>query len=148
VSKWVQISRTRIELMVCHTQQAGRRLGRLRQDHQHGWCELNNGRSVFVLPHTTKLPTDLPPGELAIFQSQHLHLQDGFAIEGSVADWCEQIAAPFASNSNVILAVSVALSGPLTVWAGVPPGLFHIFCDSKRGKSLISAIGQSIYGPR
>ena len=111
-----------------------------------GWCKLNTGHSVFVLPHTTKLPTDLPPGELAIFQSQHLHLQDGFAIEGSVADWCEQIAAPFAGNSNVILAVSVALSGPLTVWAGVPPGLFHIFCDSKRGKSLVSAIGQSIYG--
>jgi hypothetical protein len=111
-----------------------------------GWCELNNGRSVFVLPHTTKLPTDLPPGELAIFQSKHLHLQDGFAIEGSVADWCEQIAAPFAGNSNVILAVGVALSGPLTVWAGVPPGLFHIFCDSKRGKSLVSAIAQSSYG--
>jgi uncharacterized protein (DUF927 family) len=111
-----------------------------------GWCELNNGRSVFVLPHTTKLPTDLPPGELAIFQSKHLHLQDGFAIEGSVADWCEQIAAQFAGNSNVILAVGVALSGPLTVWAGVPPGLFHIFCYSKRGKSLVSAIAQSVYG--
>jgi hypothetical protein len=111
-----------------------------------GWCELNNGRSVFVLPHTTKLPADLPPGELAIFRSKHLHLQDGFAIEGSAADWCEQVAAPFAGNSNVILAVGVALSGPLTVWAGAPPGLFHIFCYSKRGKSLASAIGQSIYG--
>jgi hypothetical protein len=32
------------------------------------------------------------------------------------------------------------------VWGGVPPGLFHIFCGSKRGKSLVSAIGQSVYG--
>jgi uncharacterized protein (DUF927 family) len=110
-----------------------------------GWCQLNNGRLVFVLPHTTKLPTDLPTGELAIFQTEQLHLKHGFAIEGTVEEWCEQIAAPFAGNSNVTLAVGVALSGPLTVWAGVPPGLFHIFCKSKHGKSLASAIGQSIY---
>jgi uncharacterized protein (DUF927 family) len=57
-----------------------------------------------------------------------------------------KIAEPFAGNSNVTLAVGVALSGPLTVWAGVPPGLFHVFADSKYGKSLVSAIGQSIYG--
>jgi hypothetical protein len=38
------------------------------------------------------------------------------------------------------------LSGPVTPWAGVPPGLFHIFCDSKHGKSLASTIGQSVYG--
>jgi Domain of unknown function (DUF927) len=111
-----------------------------------GWCELNNGRWVFVLPHTTKLPADLPAGELAIFQTEKLHLQNGFAIEGTLEEWCEQIAAPFAGNSNVTLAVGVALSGPLTVWAGVPPGLFHNFCDSKHGKSLVSAIGQSVYG--
>ncbi len=111
-----------------------------------GWCQLNNGRWVFVLPHTTKLPADLPAGELAIFQTEHLHLQNGFAIEGTLEEWCEQIAAPFAGNSNVTLAVGVALSGPLTVWAGVPPGLFHNFCDSKHGKSLVSAIGQSVYG--
>jgi hypothetical protein len=111
-----------------------------------GWCQLNNGRWVFVLPHTTKLPADLPAGELAIFQTEHLHLQNGLAIEGTLEEWCGQIAAPFAGNSNVTLAVGVALSGPLTVWAGVPPGLFHNFCDSKHGKSLVSAIGQSVYG--
>ena len=111
-----------------------------------GWCQLNNGRWVFVLPHTTKLPADLPSGELAIFQTEHLHLQNGFAIQGALEEWCEQIAAPFAGNSNVTLTVGVALSGPLTVWAGVPPGLFHIFCNSKHGKSLVSAIGQSVYG--
>ena len=111
-----------------------------------GWYQLNNERWVFVLPHTPKFPKDLPAGELAIFQSENLHLQHGFGIAGTVKEWCEQIAAPFAGNSNVILAVGAALSGPLTVWAGVPPGLFHIFCDSKRGKSLVSAIGQSIYG--
>ena len=111
-----------------------------------GWCELNNGHYVFVLPHTTKYPADLPGGELAIFQNKNLHLQHGFAIAGTIEDWREQIATPFANNSNVTLAVGGAFSAPLTIWAGVPPGMFHEFGPSKHGKSLFSAIGQSVYG--
>jgi putative DNA primase/helicase len=111
-----------------------------------GWYQLNNGRWVFVLPHTTKFPSDTPPGELAIFQTEQLHLKHGFAVKGTVEEWCEQIAAPFAENSIVTLAVGVALSGPVTPWAGVPPGLFHIFCPSKHGKSLVSTSGQSVFG--
>jgi uncharacterized protein (DUF927 family) len=111
-----------------------------------GWYQLNNERWVFVLPHTSKFPADLPAGELAIFQTEQLYLKHGFAISGTIEEWREQILEPFVGNSNVTLAVGVALSGPLTVWAGVPPGLFHLFADSKHGKSLASAIGQSIYG--
>jgi hypothetical protein len=37
-----------------------------------GWCELNNGRHVFILPHTTKMPANLPDDELAIFQNKNL----------------------------------------------------------------------------
>jgi Domain of unknown function (DUF927) len=111
-----------------------------------GWFKLDNGNSVFVLPHTTKFPKGLPAGELAIFQTEQLHLKHGFAVEGTVEEWREQILEPFAGNSIVTLAVGVALSGPLTIWAGVPPGLFHLFCESKHGKSLGACIGQSVYG--
>jgi hypothetical protein len=111
-----------------------------------GWYQLNNERSVFVLPHTTKIPADMSAGELAIFQNEQLHLQHGFAVAGTVEEWREQILEPFVGNSNVTLAVGAALSGPLTVHAGVPPGIFHIFCDAKFGKSLASAVGQSVYG--
>jgi uncharacterized protein (DUF927 family) len=111
-----------------------------------GWYRLNNGRWVIVLPHTTKFPADIPAGEFAIFQNENLHLKHGFASEGTIEEWREQILEPFAGNSNVTLAVGTALSGPLTVRAGVPPGMFHIFAKSKHGKSLASAIGQSIYG--
>jgi hypothetical protein len=113
-----------------------------------GWYQLNNDKWVFVLPHTTKPPKDLAAGELAVFQTDqlHLNLKNGFAIEGTIEEWREQILEPFAGNSNVTLAVGTALSGPLMVWAAVPPGLFHIFAASKHAKSLASAIGQSIYG--
>ena len=114
-----------------------------------GWYQVgdaDNARWCFVLPHTVKFPVDLPPGELPIFQSESLHLQHGIASAGTVEGWCEQIAAPFANNSNVALAVGAALAGPLTDWAGIPPGFFHIYCASKHGKSLASGIGQSVYG--
>jgi putative DNA primase/helicase len=111
-----------------------------------GWYELKNDAWVFVLPHTTKFSADMPAGELAIFQTEQLHLQHGFAIAGTVDEWRERILEPFTGNSIVTLAVGVALSGPVTPWAGVPPGLFHIFCESKHGKSLASTIGQSVYG--
>ncbi len=111
-----------------------------------GWCQLSNEYWVFVLPHKTKFPADLPPGELATFQTDQIYFEHGFAVEGSKEEWAEKIALPFAGNSIVTLAVGSALAGPLTVWAGVPPGIFHTFCGSKRGKSLASAIGQSIYG--
>jgi uncharacterized protein (DUF927 family) len=111
-----------------------------------GWYQLNNGQWVFVLPHTTKFPADLAAGELAIFQNENLHLEHGFAIEGSVEDWREQILEPFSGNSNVTLSVGSALAGPITERAGVPPGFYHEFCKSKRAKSIVSAIGQSIYG--
>jgi uncharacterized protein (DUF927 family) len=89
-----------------------------------GWFKLNNGGWVFVLPHTTKFPKYLPEGELAIFQTEQLYLKHGFAIEGTVEEWREQIAEPFAGNSIVTLAVGVALSGPVTPWAGTRQDCF------------------------
>jgi hypothetical protein len=112
-----------------------------------GWCQLTNGERVFVLPHTTKMSTALTSTELAVFQHADLHLQYGIAVAGTADEWREQIAVPFARNSNVILAVGQALAGPLMNFAGVPPGMFHIWCKSKYGKSLASAVGQSVYGP-
>jgi Domain of unknown function (DUF927) len=110
-----------------------------------GWCQLEDGQWVFVLPHTTKF-SKASPG-FAVFQSANLHLQYGISTAGEAEDWRTQIAVPFARNSNVILAVGQALAGPLTSFAGVPPGMFHICCASKYAKSLAAAVGQSIYGP-
>jgi Domain of unknown function (DUF927) len=112
-----------------------------------GWCQLANGEWAFVLPNTTRLWTDSKSMDYAVFQNADLHLKYGISIAGTGEEWREQIAAPFARNSNVILAVGQALAAPLTSFAGVPPGMFHIWCTSKFGKSLASAVGQSIYGP-
>lgn len=110
-----------------------------------GWCQLENGQWVFVLPHTTKF-SKTSPG-FSVFQNANLHLKYGISIMRTADEWREQIAAPFARNSNVILAVGQTLAAPLTSFAGVPPGMFHIWCTSKFGKSLASAVGQSIFGP-
>jgi Domain of unknown function (DUF927) len=112
-----------------------------------GWCQLGSGQWVFVLPHTTKFPKEPTSTEGAVFQNPNLHLQYGISIMGTADEWREQIAVPFARNSNVILAIGQALAGPLMIWTGGPPGMFHIHCKSKFGKSLVAAMGQSVYGP-
>jgi hypothetical protein len=112
-----------------------------------GWWQLKgDDHWAFVLPDQSFLPPGFE-GEDVVLQTAHLHQQYGFAVAGSVQEWREQIARPFAGNSNVMLAVGQAFAGPLTNWAAVPPGFFHIVATSKWGKSLCSAIGQSVYGP-
>ena len=111
-----------------------------------GWWQPDGGRWCFVLPHTSKYPADLETGGLAIFQSQHLHLQHGFAVAGEVEEWCEQIAAPFAGNSNVYFTVGAALSGPLVTWSGTPRG-FSIFFAVPNTAVACLGNGQSIFGP-
>ena len=56
------------------------------------------------------------------------------------------IAAPTAGNSNVILCVGTIFAGPLLKLAHEPPGFFHFWGASKIAKSLVGAIGQSVWG--
>jgi putative DNA primase/helicase len=53
---------------------------------------------------------------------------------------------PLAENSNVVLVVGSFLAGPLLRWADESGGGFHFDGDSKIGKTLIGAIGQSTWG--
>jgi hypothetical protein len=64
-----------------------------------GLCQLDNGKWVFVLPHTTKF-SKASPG-FAVFQNPNLHLQYGISIAGEAEEWRTQIAVPFARNSSL-----------------------------------------------
>jgi uncharacterized protein (DUF927 family) len=70
----------------------------------------------------------------------------GFRASGSREEWCERIAKPLAGNSNVVLAVGTFLAAPLLRWGDEPGGGFHFHGPAKVGKTLIGAIGQSVWG--
>jgi hypothetical protein len=112
---------------------------------QVGWHSSGDAW-VFVLPEETTVPAGFK-GSQPVLQTPSLHVQHGLDVSGSLAEWIEQIAEPLAGNSNVHLCVGTAFAGPLLKWASEPPGMFHLWGTSKIAKSLVGAIGQSVWGP-
>src|SRR5262249_54286086 len=70
----------------------------------------------------------------------------GLHIAGTADAWAAEIAKPLAGNSNIALALGTFFAAPLLRFASEPGGGFHEFGRSNIGKSLTSAVGQSIYG--
>ena len=100
---------------------------------------------VFVLPDETIVPRGFD-GPRPVLQTSSLQLQHGFDVSGTADEWIEKVAAPLAGNSNVYLCVGIMFAGPLLKWANEPPGLVHLPGASKIGKSLVGAVGQSVWG--
>jgi uncharacterized protein (DUF927 family) len=74
------------------------------------------------------------------------HGGHGFHRAGTSEQWRQQIAAPLAGNSNVVLAVGTFFAGPVHRWADEPGGGFHFHGVAKSGKTLVGVIGQSVWG--
>jgi putative DNA primase/helicase len=111
---------------------------------QIGW-HYSAGSWVFVLPDKTIAPATFA-GPQPVLQTESLHVQHGIEPCGTVEDWVDQIARPMAANSNVYLCVGTMFAGPLLKFAHEPPGFFHLWGTSKIAKSLVGAIGQSVWG--
>jgi putative DNA primase/helicase len=70
----------------------------------------------------------------------------GLHVAGTAAEWAAEVAAPLAGNSNVALSFATFFASPLLHFASEPGGGVHLFGRSTIGKTLISALGQSIFG--
>jgi uncharacterized protein (DUF927 family) len=111
-----------------------------------GWCQVGS-HHIFVLPGETLIPPDLILPKTTYVLETGLSTADyGIHISGTAAEWGAEVAAPLAGNSNIGLAVGTFLATPLLVWADEPGGGFHNYGISTIGKTLVSAVGQSVYG--
>ena len=110
---------------------------------EDGWFEAKRHHWVFVLPDETLGDA----GNVSVALDDPSRTDDyGFHRSGTSEQWREQVAAPLAKNSNVVLAVGIFLAAPLLRWADEPGGGFHFYGPAKTGKTLIGAVGQSIWG--
>ena len=116
-------------------------LGRIIRAPHVGWFEARKGIWVFVLP--TETLGDVGEKHITLDAVPARH---GFHRSGTSEQWREQVAKHHPRNSNVVLAVGTFLAAPLLRWADEPGGGFHIYGHSKLGKTLASAIGQSVWG--
>jgi Domain of unknown function (DUF927) len=109
-----------------------------------GWFEPRKGAWVFVLPGET-----LGDAKINIVLDNAINKPAGgygFHRSGTSEEWRERIAKPHAGNSNVVLAIGTFLAAPLLRFADEPGGGFHLYGDSKIGKTLGGVIGQSVWG--
>ena len=117
-------------------------LGRIIRAPHVGWFKSRKGNWVFVLPTETLGDVD----EKHNITLDAVLAHHGFHRSGTSEQWREQVARPHARNSGVVLAVGTFLAAPLLRFADEPGGGFHIYGHSKLGKTLVSAIGQSVWG--
>lgn len=115
-------------------------LGRVIRAARVGWFEARKGSWVFVLPDETL--GDARVDIVLDVETEH----HGLHRSGTSEEWREHIARPLANNSNVILAVGIFVAAPTLLWADEPGGGFHFPGPSKIAKTLIAAIGQSVWG--
>lgn len=69
-----------------------------------------------------------------------------YSTSGTLEQWQTEVAAKYAGNPVLTLAIGCALAGPLLSLVGVVGGGVHLVGDSSSGKSLAQLVGSSVWG--
>jgi putative DNA primase/helicase len=107
---------------------------------QIGWTGLSY--SAFVLGNGTII------GEGVYRLAPRLAIGNGAeqCSSGSLEDWTSEVAALCSGNTLMVLAVSLAFSGPLLQLLAMDGGGLHLLGELSQGKSSILAVGASVWG--
>ena len=105
---------------------------------QTGWTA--NGDS-FALPHKT---IAAPGAEPVVFEGRVRGAHFGEA--GDLAGWREHVAKLVEGQDRLLLALGLALSGPLLEPLGLSGGGFHLVGDSSIGKTSAERLAGSVWG--
>lgn len=101
-----------------------------------GWHD-----NVFVLPERTFGDSD----ERVILQSSG-RIDCGVSTEGTLEDWRNNVAAPCAGNSRLILGIGVAFAAPVLHLVGAESGGIHLRGASSTGKTTALLVAGSVCG--
>ncbi len=109
---------------------------------QCGWLKLGTAQP-FVLPDGTIIGNNSK--ERVILQNPELGGPE-YAMRGTLADWQQKVGRFCAGNSRLLLAVSVAFTGPLLELLNRESGGLHFVGTSSLGKSTVLGVAASIMG--
>ncbi len=84
--------------------------------------------------------------DLIVFQHQASDAAKAMHASSSLEDWRETVAAPCVGNPLMILAVSLAFTGPLLWPLSMDGGGFHLRGASSRGKTTLLGVAASVWG--
>jgi hypothetical protein len=110
-----------------------------------GWAPIGS-HWIFVRPNEVFTPANMPMPRGMSYVLDRAATRHGLHVAGTTAEWAAEIATPLRGNSNVALSFATFFAAPLLRWASEPGGGNHLFGRSTIGKTMISDVGQSIYG--
>jgi hypothetical protein len=110
-----------------------------------GWAPIGS-HCIFVRPNEVITPANMPMPRDTSYVLDRVAIRHGLHVAGTAAEWAAEIAAPLRGNSNVALSFATFFAAPLLRWATEPGGGNHLYGRSTIGKTMISDVGQSIYG--
>jgi uncharacterized protein (DUF927 family) len=110
-----------------------------------GWAQVGS-HWVFVRPDEVITPPGMPTRRDTTYVLDTAATRHGLHVAGTTAEWVAEIAAPLRGNSNIALSLGTFLAAPLLCFASEPGGGNHLYGPSTIGKTMDSAVGQSIYG--
>ncbi|MGC8703684.1 MAG: DUF927 domain-containing protein [Thiomonas sp.] len=102
-----------------------------------GWA----GRA-FVLPDAT-----IGPGAASVIYQSGEGGTAEYATGGTLKEWIRTVAAPARGNPILMLALSVAFTGPLLAKCSAEGGGVHLVGDSSTGKTTAAEAARSVWGP-
>ncbi|MDO5059271.1 MAG: DUF927 domain-containing protein, partial [Neisseria sp.] len=105
-----------------------------------GWC-MNN--QAYILPSGETLRAE---NKARVIYNGDKSQAESYTASGSLEDWQQHIARYIAGNSRLCLAVGTALAAPLGRLLNIEAGGFHLFGDSRDGKSTAARVALSIWG--
>ncbi|WP_143531312.1 DUF927 domain-containing protein, partial [Rodentibacter rarus] len=73
-------------------------------------------------------------------------VKSGYCTAGTAESWREQIANYAKNNASMMLAVSVALAGPMLTLLKKEPFGVHLYGDSSVGKTTTAYLASSVFG--
>jgi uncharacterized protein (DUF927 family) len=109
------------------------------------WAQVGS-HCIFVRPDEVITPADIPAQHDTSYVLDAAATQHGLHVAGTAAEWAAEIAEPLRGNSNVALSLGTFFAAPLLCCASEPGGGNHFYGHSTIGKTMASAVGQSIYG--
>ena len=109
-----------------------------------GWC---NSNRAYILPSGEVLTAHRQSKNSArIIYNGDTSQAAAYRASGSLDEWQQHIARHMAGNSRLCLAIGTALAAPLVSLLGMEAGGFHLFGDSRDGKSTAARAALSVWG--
>ncbi|OSI14973.1 DUF927 domain-containing protein [Neisseria dumasiana] len=136
----VMASRRKRELLADYLQTDGSN-ERYTVTNRAGWCADN---TAYILPNGEAITAKKQPAK--VIYNGDKSQADSYTESGSLEGWQQGIARYMAGNSRLCLAIGTALAAPLASLLSIEAGGFHLFGDSRDGKSTAAKAALSVWG--